>query len=91
MPHEVQVEICDCMEQEDGATEEVVRVVLQKEVLLCLKVARFAKFTFLVFSHNRLSLRAVFFFCLLHFFFKYKNFLSFFLGGCKQEVIMLFL
>lgn len=61
MPYEVQVEICDCMELEDGATEEAMRFVLQKEVLLCLKVTRFAKFPFLVFSHNRVSLRAVFF------------------------------
>lgn len=68
MPYEVQVEICYCVAQEDGATEEAVRFVLQKEVLLCLKVARFAKFTFLVFSHNRLSLRAVFFFACSTFF-----------------------
>lgn len=74
MPYEVQVEICNCMEQEDGATEEAMRFVLQKEVLLCSKVTRFAKFTFPVFSHNRLSLRAVFF-CMLHFFKKKQKIL----------------
>lgn len=62
MPYEVQVEMCDCIEQRSAATQEVMRFAIrQKEVLLCLKVTRFAKFTFLMFSHNHLKLRSGFF------------------------------